>query len=149
MACRTAAQAGADAVLCLAFPEHPPGKPEKLRTDHLPALELPCLFVSGDRDPFGSPAELEAATSTIPGPVTHHWITGGRHDLAKADALGNLADPERLANPDNLKFSETLRTLFIGEDSSLHVNNFLWAYNVDSGTLTRVLSVPAGAESTL
>ncbi|WJF89251.1 DUF839 domain-containing protein [Paraburkholderia bonniea] len=69
-------------------------------------------------------------------------------DLATADALGNLANPERIANPDNLKFSEKLRTLFIGEDSSLHVNNFLWAYNVDSQTLTRVLSCPAGAEST-
>ncbi|WP_153100049.1 PhoX family protein [Paraburkholderia hayleyella] len=69
-------------------------------------------------------------------------------DLAVADALGNLANPERIANPDNLKFSEKLRTLFIGEDSSAHVNNFLWAYNVETKTLTRVLSCPAGAEST-
>lgn len=69
-------------------------------------------------------------------------------DLAVADALGNLANPERIANPDNLKFSEKLRTLFIGEDSSMHVNNFLWAYNVDTKTLARVLSCPVGAEST-
>ncbi len=41
-----------------------------------------------------------------------------------------------------------MRTLFIGEDSGNHVNNFLWAYNVDTGTLARVLSCPAGAEST-
>nr|WKF62270.1 hypothetical protein HUO10_006803 [Paraburkholderia busanensis] len=65
-----------------------------------------------------------------------------------ADALGNKADPERVANPDNLKFSEKLRTLFIGEDSGYHVNNFLWAYNVDTKQLTRLLSTPAGAEST-
>ncbi|MFS2137135.1 PhoX family protein [Duganella sp. Dugasp56] len=69
-------------------------------------------------------------------------------DLAKADALGNLANPDKIANPDNIKFSEKLRTLFIGEDSGLHVNNFLWAYNVDTKTLTRLLSTPSGAEST-
>ncbi|HEY4370731.1 MAG TPA: alkaline phosphatase, partial [Burkholderiales bacterium] len=69
-------------------------------------------------------------------------------DLKSADALGNLANPDKVANPDNLKFSESLRTLFIGEDSGLHVNNFLWAYNVDSGQLARVMSAPAGAEST-
>ena len=64
------------------------------------------------------------------------------------DALGNLAHPEKISNPDNLKFSEKLRTLFIGEDSSTHVNNFLWAYNVDTKQLSRVMSMPAGAEST-
>jgi hypothetical protein len=69
-------------------------------------------------------------------------------DLAAPDAVGNTADPDRVANPDNLKFSERLRTLFIGEDSGMHVNNFLWAYNVDTGSLARVLSCPAGAEST-
>ncbi|HWT38801.1 MAG TPA: alkaline phosphatase PhoX, partial [Paraburkholderia sp.] len=69
-------------------------------------------------------------------------------DLATADSLGNTANPEKIANPDNLKFSEKLRTLFIGEDSGMHVNNFLWAYNVDTKTLSRILSCPAGAEST-
>ncbi len=66
----------------------------------------------------------------------------------KADALGNTANPDRIANPDNLKFSEKMRTLFIGEDSSQHVNNFLWAYNVDTKALSRVMSIPAGGEST-
>ncbi|MCG2586723.1 PhoX family phosphatase [Massilia sp. TS11] len=69
-------------------------------------------------------------------------------DLAAADALGNLANPDKVANPDNLKFSEKLRTLFIGEDSSMHVNNMLWAYNVDSKQLTRLATMPAGAEAT-
>jgi secreted PhoX family phosphatase len=68
-------------------------------------------------------------------------------DIA-ADALGNTANPNMVGNPDNLKFSEKMRTLFIGEDSSQHVNNFLWAYNVDTKQLARLLSVPAGAEST-
>ncbi|MEI5995994.1 DUF839 domain-containing protein [Paraburkholderia bengalensis] len=69
-------------------------------------------------------------------------------DLATADSLGNTANAEKIANPDNLKFSEKLRTLFIGEDSGMHVNNFLWAYHVDTKTLSRILSCPAGAEST-
>ena len=69
-------------------------------------------------------------------------------DLATPDALGNLAHADKIANPDNIKFSEKLRTLFIGEDSGLHVNNFLWAYNVDTKALTRLMSAPAGAEST-
>ena len=66
----------------------------------------------------------------------------------KGDTLGNTANPDKIANPDNLKFSEKMRTLFIGENSSQHVNNFLWAYNVDTKQLSRLLSVPAGGEST-
>jgi len=65
-----------------------------------------------------------------------------------ADAIGNTANPAKVGNPDNLKFSEKLRTLFIGEDSGQHVNNFLWAYNVDTKALARVMSIPAGGEST-
>jgi hypothetical protein len=65
-----------------------------------------------------------------------------------SDALGNTANPDKIANPDNLKFSEKIRTLFIGEDSGQHVNNFLWAYNVDTKALSRVMSIPAGGEST-
>ncbi len=76
---------------------------------------------------------------------TKALITG--EDIT-ADALGNTANPEKIANPDNLKFSEKMRTLFIGEDSGQHVNNFLWAYNIDTKTLSRVMSIPAGGEST-
>lgn len=65
-----------------------------------------------------------------------------------ADALGNTANPDKVANPDNLKFSEKMRTLFIGEDSGQHVNNFLWAYQVETKVLSRVMSIPAGGEST-
>jgi len=68
-------------------------------------------------------------------------------DIA-ADALGNTANPNKVANPDNLKFSEKMRTLFIGEDSGQHVNNFLWAYHIDTKQLARVMSIPAGGEST-
>ena len=86
-------------LVLLSYPLHPPGKPEKLRTEHLPALDLPCLFVAGRRDPFGTPEEQEAATALIPGPVTHVWLDGG-HDpkgqddviaAAVADWLASLA----------------------------------------------------------
>jgi len=68
-------------------------------------------------------------------------------DIA-ADALGNVADPEKVANPDNLHFSPKMRTLFLGEDSGTHVNNAIWAYNVDTGKLSRILSQPSGSEAT-
>jgi secreted PhoX family phosphatase len=64
------------------------------------------------------------------------------------DAQGNRAAVERVANTDNLFFSEKMRVLFVGEDSGLHVNNYLWAYHVDTGALSRILSVPSGAEVT-
>ena len=76
---------------------------------------------------------------------TQALITG--EDI-KADALGNTAHPDKIANPDNLKFSEKMRTLFIGEDSNQHVNNFVWAYHIDTKKLSRVMSIPAGGEAT-
>ncbi|MBT2734480.1 DUF839 domain-containing protein [Bacillus sp. ISL-7] len=69
-------------------------------------------------------------------------------DLATADAFGNTANVDKVASPDNLSYSEEMKTLFIGEDSSKHTNNYVWAYNVDTKELTRILSNPAGAEST-
>ena len=69
-------------------------------------------------------------------------------DLAKPDAYGNTANPNLVSNPDNLAYSATSNTLFIGEDSSLHTNNFVWAYNLKTKKLSRILSVPVGAEAT-
>jgi len=68
-------------------------------------------------------------------------------DIA-ADALGNTTDPDRIANTDNVFFSEKMRTLFIGEDTGMHVNNFVWDWNVDTGELSRILVVASGAEAT-
>jgi predicted alpha/beta-hydrolase family hydrolase len=73
-------------LVLVSYPLHPPGKPEQLRTAHFPAISVPCLFVSGTRDAFGTPGELEAATAAIPGPVTHEWVEGGSHGLRGADA---------------------------------------------------------------
>lgn len=72
-------------LVLISYPLHPPGQPSKLRVDHFGQLELPCLFVSGTRDPFGTPDELEAEARAIPGPVTHVSINGGRHELKGAD----------------------------------------------------------------
>ncbi len=73
-------------LVLISYPLHPPGKPDRLRTEHLTALAVPCLFVSGTRDPFGTPGELEAATSAVPGSVTHAWIEGAGHELKGHDA---------------------------------------------------------------
>jgi uncharacterized protein len=129
------------------------------------------------KDPTGKNAggwnaqsNISVDKALLAGGVMQHKLGGGQRDLDGAainsewvpvhtkallvgkdiagDALGNTGDPERVANPDNLKFSEKLRTLFIGEDSGQHVNNFLWAYNVDTAQLTRLLSTPVGAEAT-
>jgi predicted alpha/beta-hydrolase family hydrolase len=72
-------------LVLVSYPLHPPGRPDRLRVEHLPALHVPCLFVSGTRDPFATPAELEEATAAIPGPVTHVWIDGGGHGLKGVD----------------------------------------------------------------
>jgi hypothetical protein len=80
-----AGQPAAGLVL-VSYPLHPPGRADRLRVEHLVELDVPVLFVSGDRDPFGSPSELEEWSATIPGPVTHHWIAGGRHELKGHDA---------------------------------------------------------------
>ena len=79
-----AVRAAAGLVL-VCYPLHPPDRPENLRVDHFPAIDVPCLFVSGDRDPFGSPDEFAEHLGSIPGPVTTVWLTGKRHDLKGAD----------------------------------------------------------------
>ncbi|MGH9272675.1 MAG: alpha/beta hydrolase family protein, partial [Ilumatobacteraceae bacterium] len=73
-------------VVLISYPLHPPGKPDALRVEHLPAITVPCLFVHGNRDPFGTPAELTRWTATIGGPVTHRFIDGKGHDLKGGDA---------------------------------------------------------------
>lgn len=73
----------AAALLLLSYPLHPPGKPEQVRTAHLPGLRTPALFVHGPRDPFASSAELRAALTLIPEPVSLVEIEGAGHDLLR------------------------------------------------------------------
>jgi uncharacterized protein len=75
----------AAALVLMAYPLHPPGRPDQLRIEHLPRLDLPVLAVSGTKDPFGTPEELEHHFAAIPGPVTFHWIEGAGHEWKRRD----------------------------------------------------------------
>lgn len=72
-------------LVLLSYPLHPPKKPENLRTAHFDAIDVPCLFISGDRDSFGTPEEFDAHLGAIKGPVTAVWLEGEGHDPKKAD----------------------------------------------------------------
>lgn len=69
------------ALLLLSYPLHPPRKPEQQRTQHLPDLRMPAMFVHGTRDPFGSIAELQQALKMIPAKTKLVLIDGAGHDL--------------------------------------------------------------------
>jgi predicted alpha/beta-hydrolase family hydrolase len=77
----------ARALLLLSYPLHPPGKPDRLRVEHFGAITRPCLFVSGDRDPFGSPDEFASHVGTIGATVDTVWLPGDGHDPRKNDDL--------------------------------------------------------------
>jgi len=86
VACRTAGAAGAAGVLCLAFPLHPPGRPEKTRLPELEDVAVPVLIVQGERDPFGMPpAAPDREVVVVPG--THSLRSTGRIGAAVADWL--------------------------------------------------------------
>ncbi|MEV4678122.1 MULTISPECIES: alpha/beta family hydrolase [Actinomadura] len=86
VACRTAAAAGAAGVVALAFPLHPPGKPEKTRVGELRGAGVEVLVVNGDRDPFGVPDAADAAHVVV--------LAGERHDLNKDPAaVGRAVEP--------------------------------------------------------
>jgi uncharacterized protein len=73
----------AAALLLFSYPLHPPGKPDRLRTEHFPRLRVPAVFVHGTGDPFGSITELQAAVSSIPAPVQVIPIESAGHDLKR------------------------------------------------------------------
>ncbi len=73
-------------LVLVAYPLHPPGKPDQLRVEHFPRITVPVLFVTGTKDPFGTQDEREHHARAIRGPVQHVWIDGGRHDLKGHDA---------------------------------------------------------------
>ncbi len=85
--CSLAAAQGlkVSALVLVSYPLHPPGRPDQLRTTHFPHLNLPCLFVSGRRDVFGSPPEFERETAAIPGPVALAFLKGD-HSLRRRDS---------------------------------------------------------------
>ena len=72
-------------LVCVCYPLHPPKQPSKLRSEHLPRVTAPTLFISGTRDEFGTVEELTAATLPMNN-KKHVWIDGARHDLKNRDA---------------------------------------------------------------
>lgn len=75
-----------DGLVLLSYPLHPPGKPERLRTEHLPRLTVPAVFVHGTKDPFGSIEELRAARALIPARTVLTPIDGVGHDMGNRRA---------------------------------------------------------------
>ncbi|MEE2033921.1 alpha/beta hydrolase family protein [Rhodococcus chondri] len=84
----------AEGLVLLSYPLHPPGKPDKARTEHLPSISMPSVFVHGDRDPFGTLDELRRALSLIPAPTALVEVAGAAHDLGRAKT-----DPSATAVP--------------------------------------------------
>jgi uncharacterized protein len=70
-----------DVLTLFSYPVHPPGKPEKPRTEHLPRIAVPTVFTHGTSDPFGTLDEVRAAAELISGPTEVVEIPGARHDL--------------------------------------------------------------------
>ncbi|MFW2382388.1 MAG: alpha/beta family hydrolase [Acidimicrobiales bacterium] len=84
-------------LILLSYPLHPPGKPEKLRTEHFGDVTAPCLFISGERDPFGSPAEFAEYVPLIAGPVTTEWVPGGHSPKAEDEIVSRVRTWLRLS----------------------------------------------------
>jgi predicted alpha/beta-hydrolase family hydrolase len=84
-------------LLLLGYPLHPAGKPDSLRVEHFPRLEVPVLFVSGDRDALAGKEGLEKWAGTIPGPVAFHWLAGGDHGFRVPKSLGGKGEGATLA----------------------------------------------------
>jgi predicted alpha/beta-hydrolase family hydrolase len=87
VACRTALATGAAGVVAVAFPLHPPGRPERSRAGELQAAGVPVLVLQGTRDPFGTPDEVTAAA---PG-VRVLPVAGGDHGLSRVDLSGAIS----------------------------------------------------------
>ncbi|BBY04047.1 alpha/beta hydrolase family protein [Mycobacterium seoulense] len=76
-----AREAPVDLLTLFSYPVHPPGKPERARTEHLPDIRVPTVFTHGTSDPFGTPDELRAAAALVTGTTAVVEIAGARHDL--------------------------------------------------------------------
>jgi secreted PhoX family phosphatase len=112
---------------------------------HLPLLAngavYRCTLQGGQNDAGGQPIDSAWVATDMTAVITGT-------DLAGPDAWGNVASEDTVSGPDNLAWAPAWRTLFIGEDTSRHASNFLWAYHADTGKLARLMAVPEGAEVT-
>jgi predicted alpha/beta-hydrolase family hydrolase len=76
-----AKEAHVDVLTLFSYPVHPPGKPERARTEHLPGIGVPTVFTHGSSDPFGTLDEVGDAAALISAPTQIVEIAGARHDL--------------------------------------------------------------------
>ena len=89
---------GLSGIVALGYPLHPPGRPDKPRTEHLPSIRVPVLIVQGERDTFGTPDELKPVIATMKkAKVAMHSVTGGDHSLTvrgkkKDEAFAEVLD---------------------------------------------------------
>ena len=90
MASMVADETGVRGLVCLGYPFHPPGRPDKLRTAHLETIKTPTLIVQGTRDSFGGPGEVEGYT--LSPAVRLHWAEDGDHGLAPRKASGRTTE---------------------------------------------------------
>jgi uncharacterized protein len=84
-------------IVALGYPLHPPGRPDKPRTEHLPSIRVPVLIVQGERDTFGTPDELQPVITTMNAKTTLHVVPGGDHSLTvrgkkKDEAFAGVLD---------------------------------------------------------
>jgi len=86
MASLIADEEGARALICLGYPFHPPGRPEKLRTAHLETLETPALILQGERDPLGTRDEV--ASYSLSPAIRIAWCPDGDHSFKPRKASG-------------------------------------------------------------
>lgn len=93
MASMVADELGAAGLVCLGYPFHPPGRPEKTRVAHLEGLRTPTLIIQGSSDPFGTREDV--ARYQLSPAITVEWIEGGNHDLV-AKGLGAAGSRARV-----------------------------------------------------
>jgi len=77
-------------LILLSYPLHPPGKPEKLRTEHFPKIICPTLIIQGDSDPFGKPEEIQKYIKNIAGKVTTEFIQGSHSPNGQDQTISEL-----------------------------------------------------------
>jgi secreted PhoX family phosphatase len=105
-------------------------------------LEMSTAKRQKDMDGNPIPSDFVGTTLTSIPELVGGWLGGAK------DAEGNQCVQDKPCGPDNLRYVDSIRTLFIGEDTSRRNNNYVWAFNVDTRKLSRILSVPMGAEAT-
>ena len=104
IASMVADRCGARGLVCIGYPFHPAGKPDKLRTEHLAALRTPTLILQGERDPLGRPEEV--AGYALSPAIALEWLPDGDHDLKPRKASGHT-------HADNIARAADLAAAFV------------------------------------